>query len=82
MVLINHLDNCLFHKTGQTIHCIALIYIRNVYVKYCHFGPIHVNDKLQFFNIQDQYIIINPYPAEFLKWNNLPSLFGTIHHHF
>ena len=25
---------------------------------------------------------INPYHAEFLKWNNPPSIFGTVHYHF
>ena len=24
----------------------------------------------------------NPYHAEFLKWNNPPSIFGTFHYHF
>ena len=24
----------------------------------------------------------NPEPSEFLKWNNPPSIFGTIHYHF
>ena len=25
---------------------------------------------------------VNPFHAEFLKWNNQPSIFGTIHYHF
>ena len=25
---------------------------------------------------------INPYPAEFLKWKNPPSIFGTIQYYF
>ena len=25
---------------------------------------------------------INPYPAEFLKWNNPLSMFGTVDYHF
>ena len=24
----------------------------------------------------------NPYHAEFLKWNNPPPIFGTVHYHF
>ena len=27
-------------------------------------------------------IIFNPYHAEFLKWNNPSSIFGTTHYHF
>ena len=27
-------------------------------------------------------ILINPEPAEFLKWNNPHSIFGTAHYHF
>ena len=26
--------------------------------------------------------MFNPYHAEFLKWNDPPSIFGTIHYHF
>ena len=25
---------------------------------------------------------INPYHAEFIKWNNPPSIYGTFHYHF
>ena len=28
------------------------------------------------------FIIINPYHAEFLKWNNPPDILETVHHHF
>ena len=28
------------------------------------------------------FIFINPYHAEFLKWNNPTSIFGTLHYHF
>ena len=24
----------------------------------------------------------NPYHAKFLKWNNPPSIFGTLHYHY
>ena len=27
-------------------------------------------------------MMFNPYHAEFLKWNNPPSIFGTVHYHF
>ena len=26
--------------------------------------------------------LFNSYPAEFLKWNSLSSIFGTVHYHF
>ena len=28
------------------------------------------------------HILINPYQDEYLKWNNSPFIFGTIHYHF
>ena len=28
------------------------------------------------------YYYLNPYHAEFLKWNNPPSILGTAHYHF
>ena len=35
------------------------------------------------FKLTDSGIpLLNPYHAEFLKWNNPPSIFGTVHYHF
>ena len=32
--------------------------------------------------IGESEYISKPYPAEFLKWNNPNSIFGTVHYHF
>ena len=32
--------------------------------------------------VKMEICIFYPYHAEFLKWNNLPSIFGTFHYHF
>ena len=37
--------------------------------------------------INDTFVVnnansLNPYHAKFLKWNNPPSILGTVHNHF
>ena len=56
-------------------------------IAFCMCQVMHYNLSTLRFLIPSLSIInisyqINPYNVKLLKWNNLPSIFGTIHYHF
>ena len=62
-------------------------------IKSCYYVKILTINSVNFLSVQSVYNqnlivylkvsggIVTPYHADFLKWNNPTSIFGTIHYH-
>ena len=55
----------------NTLYILHLEYVTCIfYFKMSYFGSLFIQTN------------INPFHAEFLKWNNPPSIYDTVHYHF
>ena len=49
---------------------------------YLIFNRMNGNNSHNDIHVLISIRFLNPYHAEFLKWNNVPYTFGTVHYHF
>ena len=52
------------------------------FVTHTIINRIRYEQKCSFNIFMTDELFVSPLPDEFLKWNNTPSSFGTIHFHF
>ena len=79
----NNMDNRNLNRMAYS--CLVLIK-NSVSINDCSiFVTVVIKIQNRFFKpliIMYPYSSINPYPAEFLEWNNPHSISGTLHYHF